>query len=53
MAPPELRICPHCHATALIHEHPTNPHWLKCELCGFCEKKPVKKKDHGPKQRKK
>lgn len=49
----DLRMCPNCHASPLIWDHPTLHGWVKCVLCGFSEKKPVKKSGHGTKQRKK
>ena len=40
-------ICKNCHV-AILRDHPEDrlsEEWLKCELCGYCEKKNLEKRD--------
>lgn len=34
-------LCTNCNV-ALMEDHPTLRDWLKCELCGFCNKRALK-----------
>jgi hypothetical protein len=40
-------ICKNCHI-ALLYDHPESKlseYWVKCILCGYCEKKDLKKRE--------